>query len=185
LAGYVDRLLLQGSDMCCYTLGDNEGFLSTIPAIVTVILGGFAGVWLKSHRPATKKALGLAGAGLALAGLGILWNPLFPINKNLWSSSFVLAAGGCSTLMLALFYWLIDIQGWKAWAFALMLIGMNSITIYLGQEIINFGGIAKYFVGGVSAYMGNFGGLMMIAGELAAKIGFVWFLWRQKVFLRV
>jgi predicted acyltransferase len=185
LAGYVDRLWLQGSDMCCYSLGDNEGFLSTLPAIVTVILGGFAGVWLKSARPASKKAAGLALAGLLSVGVSLVWNPWFPINKNLWTSSFVLAAGGCSTLMLALFYWLIDIQGWKAWAFPLMLIGMNSITIYLGQEIINFGGIAKFFVGGVSAYMGNYGGLMMIFGELAAKIGFLWFLWRQKVFLRV
>jgi predicted acyltransferase len=185
LAGYVDRLLLHGTSMCCYEFGDNEGFLSSLPAVTTVVMGSFAGLWLLSPRPAAKKALGLFSAGLALFALGWLWNPLFPVNKNLWTSSFALAAAGCSSMMLALFYWLIDVKGWKAWAFLLIVIGMNSITIYLAQEIVNFDGIAKYFVGGASAYAGAYGALVMALGTLTAKIGFLYFLWRQKVFLRV
>ncbi len=184
LTGYVDRMFLYGR-MCCYSFGDNEGILSTIPAITTVVLGTFAGTWLKSSAPAQKKAQGLALAGLAAVIAGYAWNPHFPLNKILWTSSFALAAAGYSALMLAFIYWLMEIQGFKTWAFAFVLIGMNSITIYLGQEIIDFNGIAKFFVGGLASRAGEFGGLISVAGTLAAKIGFLYLLWRQKWFLKV
>ncbi len=184
LAGYVDRVLLSGR-MCCYNFGDNEGLLSTLPAITTVVLGSFAGTWLHSKRPQAKKALGLAGAGLAAVALGYLWSRWFPLNKNLWTSSFALAAAGYSTLMLALFYWLMDIQGRRAWAFAFIVIGMNSITIYLAQEIVDFAAIAKFFVAGLARFAGAYQELVMVAAMLTVKIGALYLLWKQKVFLRL
>lgn len=184
LVGAVDRLLLPGR-MCCYEFGDNEGLLSTLPAICTVVLGSFAGVWLRSQRSQAAKAQGLALAGLAAVALGYAWHPWFPLNKNLWTSSFTLAAAGYSSLLLAFFYWLIDIQGHKAWALALIVIGMNSITIYLGQEIVDFNGIGKFFFAGLARLSGSYQELVLVVATLAAKIGALYFLWKQKVFLRL
>ncbi len=185
LAGYIDRLWLRGGPMCCYEFGDNEGFISNWPAITTVLFGTFAGVWLRSGKKGWGKALGLVGMGLAALSLGYAWNPWFPINKNLWTSPFALAAAGWSFLMLAVFYSLMDVQGWKRWAFAFTLIGMNSITIYMGQQIIDFGHIGDFFVKGAAAHAGAWGDLVRTAGMLAAKIGFLYVLYRQKLFLRL
>src|SRR6185503_15764328 len=114
LVGFLDRLLLMGSRMCCYDFGENEGILSNLPAITTVLFGTFAGLWLRSNRPQLQKVYGLVGAGLAGLVVGYTWDLLFPINKNLWTSSFVCAAAGYSTLALAAFYWLMDIKKWQA-----------------------------------------------------------------------
>lgn len=117
---------------------DPEGLLGTIPAVATALLGVLTGRWLRSYRPPAAKAGRLALAGLALAALGLLWHPLLPLNKNLWTSSFVLLTGGCSAVMLAGFYWVIDVRGWRAWSFPLVVIGMNAITIYVLRRFVDF-----------------------------------------------
>jgi len=107
LAGYIDRRFLPGR-FCCYKYGDNEGYLSTIPAISTTLIGVLTGHWLRSSFSKNKKALGLLGAGAAMLILGRIWNLSFPINKPIWTSSYVLYAAGWSLLLLCFFYWLID-----------------------------------------------------------------------------
>jgi predicted acyltransferase len=110
LAGYLDRHFLPGKIYkSYYGFGDNEGLLSTLPAVATTLLGVLAGHWLLSDRNRWIKALGLALAGGACLGLGFLWSQEFPIIKILWTSSYVLVAGGFSLLLLSLFYTIIDV----------------------------------------------------------------------------
>jgi predicted acyltransferase len=114
---------------------DPEGLVSTIPAIGTGLLGILAGSLLKNSPVSQrKKALRLTIAGIILLGLAQLWNLDFPINKNLWSSSFVLHVGGISLLLLAFFYYIIDVLGYKKWSFYFRVIGMIHL-IYIGRFI--------------------------------------------------
>ena len=183
-ASYVDRLLLPGS-FCCFEFGDNEGILSTIPAIVNVLIGVQAGHLLRSTQSNSKKTLTLiiSGAGLIVGAL--IWNLIFPINKLLWSSSYVLLTGGLSLLLLALFFWIIDVRGWKKWAFFFIIIGMNPITIYVAQRIIGFYAITEFFLEGVVRLFDSIAPLLMALGLLALKWLFLYFLYRKKIFLKV
>ena len=140
LAGYVDRHYLPGKFNGGYyeKYGDNEGLLSTIPAVATALLGVLAGQWLISKRGRWIKAAGLAACGLTCLGAGTLGSSYFPVIKILWTSTFVLVAGGWSLLLLALFYTIIDVIGLRAWAFFFVVIGVNAITIYVAARIIPF-----------------------------------------------
>jgi heparan-alpha-glucosaminide N-acetyltransferase len=114
----------------------NEGGWSTlsfIPTLATMILGLLTGEWLKSNRSEGQKLRGLviAGVGLVLAGLMFQWAGICPIVKRVWTSSYTLYSGGLVVLMLAGFYALIEWKGWRKWAFPLIVVGMNSIAIYL------------------------------------------------------
>ena len=146
LVGYVDRLLIPGK--LYYGYGDNEGLLSTLPAIGTTLLGVLAGHWLRSKRPPLVKVLGLIAAAAVCWAGGEFWGQTFPIIKNLWTCSYVLVAGGYSLALLALFYLLIDVAGFHRWAFFFIVIGMNAVTIYMMQDFVDFRKIAEYFVGG-------------------------------------
>lgn len=107
--------------------------LSFIPTLATMMLGMWAGAWLKSPRSQTEKLKGLvvSGVGLVLAGLVLQWLHVCPIVKRIWTSSYTLYSGGLILLILAGFYAAMDLKGWKAWAFPLIVIGANSITIYV------------------------------------------------------
>ncbi len=186
LAGYVDRHFLPGKIMeTYYGYGDNEGLLSTLPAIATALLGVLAGHWLRCPVSPWRKAAGLATAGLISLAVGSAWGAVFPIVKNLWSSSFVLVAGGWSLLLLALFYTVIDVMGWRRWSRFFVVIGMNAITIYVAQRFIDFPRIARFFLGGLTDLSGELGLIIAMAGILLAKWLFLWLLYRQKLFLRV
>ena len=126
---------------------DPEGLLSTIPAIATTLIGVLAGGWLReSGRNGHVKAAALFIAGAIGLAMGCLWDQSFPINKNLWSSSFVLWTGGLSLILLGLFYLVIDVWGWKKWAFVFVVIGANAITIYVAQEWLNFDALGALLV---------------------------------------
>jgi predicted acyltransferase len=107
--------------------------LSFIPTLATMILGLLTGEWLKTDRSKTEKLRGLvvAGAGLVLFGLIFQWTGICPIVKRVWTSSYTLYSGGLTILMLAGFYALVEWKGWRAWAFPLIVVGMNSIAIYV------------------------------------------------------
>lgn len=184
LSAFLDQKLLP-QPFCCYHFGDNEGILSTLPAIATTLLGALAGQWLRSGAAPKRKAAGLALAGVACLVAGGLWSLAFPIIKNIWTSSYVLVAGGWSLLLLALFYWIIDVRGWRRWAFFFTVIGLNPITIYVLRSQFDFGQIAHIFVRGFLDYFGPFRPLawdfcVMMTGWL-----FLYFLYRQKIFLKV
>ena len=185
LAGYLDRLIIP-LKFCCYTFGDNEGLLSTLPAISTCLLGVLAGHWLRSGKyTPNRKALGLAAAGVACLFLGWVWSFNFPIIKNIWSSTFVLWAGGWSLLLLALFYWIIDVRGYQRWSFYFKVIGMNSITIYMVNRFFNFGVITKIFLHGLLPVFGHYRPIVWECSVIFTMWLFLYFLYRQKIFLRV
>jgi predicted acyltransferase len=188
LAGYIDRLLLPGT---MYTeFNEPEGILSTIPSVSTALLGVFAGHLLRletGRLNGMKKALVIIGAGILSLTLGIAWGTFFPINKNLWTSSFVLYAGGWSLMLLGLFYLIIDVWQVKKWAFFFVVIGMNSITIYVLQHrILRFDIIRDFFLKGIhdlspSALQPFISSL----GYIAVVWLFLWFLYRNRIFLKV
>lgn len=186
LAGYIDRNFLPGKILeKYYGFGDNEGILSTIPAIVTALLGVFAGEWLRSDNKPWTKVGGLLVACMGCLAAGYGWSFLFPIIKNLWTSSFVLVAAGWSLLLLTFFYTLIDVLGWRTWSFVWVVIGMNAITIYIAKSIIDFTKISKYFLTGVSNLADPWQLPVLQAGTLLAMWLFLYFLYKQKIFLRV
>ncbi|MGO8792867.1 MAG: acyltransferase family protein [Terriglobia bacterium] len=185
LAGYVDRLVLPFKT-CCYTFGDNEGLLSSLPAISTCLLGVLAGHWLRSGKyTPNRKALGLAAAGVASLLVAWIWSIDFPIIKNIWSSSFVLWAGGWSLLLLALFYWIVDVKGYQRWSFFFKVIGMNAITLYLVAHFFDFGIITKVFLHGLLPVFGQYQPMVWSCSVIFTAWLFVYLLYRQKMFLRV
>jgi predicted acyltransferase len=186
LGGWVDRHYLPGKILKpYYGFGDNEGLLSTISAIATALIGVLAGQWLRSAAPASRKTILLAVAGAACLAAGELWGRQFPIIKNLWTSSYVLVAAGWSLLLLAVFYGIIDGLKWQAWAFPFVVIGMNAITIYVGMRFIGFDKMTDYFLGGAVHEAGTLGPAVRAAGVLAFEWLFLYWLYRQRLFLRV
>ncbi|HVV55415.1 MAG TPA: DUF5009 domain-containing protein, partial [Mucilaginibacter sp.] len=136
-ASYIDRMFLPGR--LYLGIHDPEGIMSTIPAISTGLLGILAGTTLrKPGLTQETKAIRMTVVGVIFIGLALLWNMDFPINKNLWTSSFVLLVGGISLLLMSLFYYIIDIKGYKKWAFFFKIIGMNSILIYISGKFIDW-----------------------------------------------
>ena len=128
---------------------DPEGLLSTLPAIGSCLLGVFAGLWLKpGQRNGTLKAMGLLGAGVALLVLGYGWGHYSPIIKKLWTSPYVLVAGGWSAILLGCFYFVIDVLGLQLWARPFVWVGMNPIALYLTAHVAHFDRIASSLVGG-------------------------------------
>jgi predicted acyltransferase len=186
LAGYIDRHYLPGKIYkSYYGYGDNEGLLSTLPAVATTLLGVLAGHWLLANRGHWAKAVGLAAAGLTCLALGTLWGQSFPIIKILWTSSYVLVAGGWSLLLLALFYLAIDVLGFRAWAFFFVVIGVNAITIYVAQALIPFDTISARLLSGVARLSGSFGPLIVPIGTIVIEWLLLLHLYRNKIFLRV
>ncbi|MCH7824244.1 MAG: DUF5009 domain-containing protein [Acidobacteria bacterium] len=186
LAGYVDRTLLPGR--LYLGVHDPEGLLSTIPAISTALLGVFAGTLLRREVPGEtrpRKALMLAGAGVGCLLIGYLWGFAFPINKNLWSSSFVLFAGGWSLLLLALFYLVIDAWGYTKWALFFVVIGMNSILIYMAGSFIDVAYTTNFFFEGLLSPFGAGQRVLWWIGFVLVEWAFLYFLYRKKVFLRI
>jgi len=188
LGAYVDRLFLPGK--LHRVVYDPEGILSTIPAIATALLGVFTGQFLrlKSDRwTLPKKGIMLALAGVICLIIGLLWDIVFPINKNMWTSSFVLFAGGWSLLLLSLFYLIIEVVGFKKWALPFIWIGTNSILIYMAAHgVINFEYTATYLFGGLI----NFTPLLwqpvwLGCGILIIQLALVCFLYKKKWFLKV
>ena len=185
-ASYFDRLFLPGK-LYVNNIHDPEGLFSTIPAIATGLLGILTGGFLKnsSFSPSAKAARILV-TGAILIVIAQVWNLVFPINKNLWSSSFALQVGGLSMLLLATFYYIIDVKGYKKWAFFFVVIGMNSILIYMSGQFINWKYTTNAFFEWLIQLAGDPYGILAFAlCYIAVKWGFLYFLYKKKVFLKV
>ena len=186
LHSYIDQKVLPGRiSEEFYGPGDSMGVAGTFPAACSLLLGVFAGYWLKSDRSGRKKTIGLAVAGLACLVVGHVWALAFPIIKHIWTSSYVLWGGGWSLLLTALFYWLIDVKGWKAWSFFFTVIGVNAILVYFGQQVVDFDGIARFFLAGVERLAATLAPLVIPAGALAAKWAALFFLDRRRIYFKV
>ena len=190
LANWIDMHYLPGKKWD--GAWDPEGLLSTLPAIGTCLMGVFAGMLLTNPRMQPgQKSLWLIGAGIASVLAGYLWGLQFPVIKNIWTSSFVLVAGGYSLILLGVMHQLIDVWGIKAWATIFIWIGANAITLYFLNNVASFEQFATRFVGGdMSAFLDSVvtpgaGYLAAYAGGLVVAVVLAGFLYRRKIFLRV
>jgi len=175
------------------TFFDPEGFLSTLPAVAMCLLGVFAGFLIMNQAvPDQRKVIYLISFGIAAAAAGWAWNLQFPVVKKIWTSSYVLVAGGYSAMLLGLFYLVVDVWQKRAWCQPFVWMGMNSITIYLTSNIIGgFRKLATRLVGGdvksfFDAHLGKgFGDMLISITGLLLAFWFVYFLYRRKIFLRL
>ena len=190
LAVWIDAHFLPGRKWM--GTWDPEGLLSTLPAIGSGLIGVYAGMLLRNSRiEAQQKSLWLVGAGIATTLAGYLWGLQFPIIKSIWTSSFVLVAGGYSLILLGAFHQLADVWGLRTWATMLVWIGANAITLYFLNNVANFERFAARLVGGdVGAFLDRAvaPGAARFAANivgLAVAIALAGFLYRRRIFLRV
>lgn len=190
LTNHLDFAYLGGRKYDTYY--DPEGLLSTLPAVASCLVGIFAGLLLRrADLRARQKCAWLAAAGVAALALGALWGLQFPIVKKIWTSSFVLFAGGWSLLLLAAFYYVVDIRGWNRWCQGFVWIGMNSITLYVASALLSFHRVGQRLVGGdVKAFFDSAlgaGGGDLIGAVMALTLVFLLarFLHRRQIFLRL
>jgi predicted acyltransferase len=131
LGSYIDRAVFGTAHLWKQAqTWDPEGLFSTLPAVATVILGVLAGHWIRSDRPAAARIAGLLAVGSAAVAAGWLWGLVFPINKPLWTSSYVLLTGGLACWFLAACYWLADVRGYRRWSHPFFLFGVNAIAAF-------------------------------------------------------
>ena len=183
LVGWFDRTFLPG--ILKQGTYDELGILTQLPAMCLTILGAWAGEILKEQE-LNKKTLKLLLLGVAGVALGILWGLVFPINKHLWSSSFILLTAGMSFLFLAVFYYLIDIRGFRKWAFFFKVIGMNSLVVYYVYRFVDFDHTSNLLFSGIYAPLpDDWHPVFQALGALTLVWLFLYLLYRRKVFVKV
>ena len=184
LVGWFDRTFLPG--ILKQEIFDELGLLTQIPALCLTIFGTLAGEILSRAWLDTKKLKFLAIAGVSAILLGLLWGLHFPINKHLWSSSFILLTSGMSFLFLLLFYLIIDVWKIKKWAFFFQVIGLNSLTIYFAYSFINFPFTSeKLFAGLYAPLPEEWHGVFQTFGAFLLVWLFLYILYRLKIFVKV
>ena len=186
IAFYIDRLLIP-NNILKPGVGDPEGILSTLPAIVTAMLGMFTGRYVKeSSDSGRKKTLKMLAAAVLMAVVTLVWANWFPVIKKLWTSTFVLACGAWSIGLFAIFYYIIDVKGWKKGTVFFQVVGMNSITIYMAQKVIGFWPVTDFFFKGLSGIVpDSCAKLVLHIGYFTICWLFLYFLYRKKCFLKV
>lgn len=198
LAAYLDRLLMDGH--LYRDTWDPEGLLSSLPAVATSLLGIFTGEWLLSDREGKVLTRGLLAAGAVLVPLGLLWGLVFPINKNLWTSSYVVFTAGTALLLLGAMYWAIDVKRWRGWWHTPMVVyGMNAIAVFVASGMLakTMGRIRVGGEDGTSLHGWIYQNLFQSwAGDLNGSLAFavtyvgfwlalMWVLYRKRIFIKI
>jgi predicted acyltransferase len=196
LPSYVDRVVFGTHVWAQAKVYDPEGLLSTVPALATTLIGVLTGHWLRTEKTRYEKAAGMFVVGAICVAIGWAWNAFFPINKALWTSSYVLFTGGLGLQFLAFCYWLIDIKGYRRWAKPFEVFGLNAIALYVVADLI------AVSLGLIKVGEGSLGGWIYdrvfaswaspVNASLAFAICFVlvclglmWILYRRRIFLKV
>ncbi len=185
LHGWIDRAILPGR--LIQKTYDENGILTQLPALCLTLMGSLAGDIFRSKTLSDyRKLLNLIVTGIICVCVGLLWSLHFPINKHLWSSSFIMLTGGMSFLAIGLFYWLIDILNFQRWAFFFTVIGMNSLTIYMSYRFIDFGYTSRLLFSGLYIYSPEkWHPVFESLGALGLVWIFLYILYRLKVFIKV
>jgi len=184
LVGWLDRNFLPGRLL--QKIYDENGLLTQLPALCLTVFGSMAGDILRSDKSDHKKLLYLILAGLAGMVLGLIWSLHFPINKHLWTSSFILLTSGMAFCFISLFYYIIDILNYHKWAFFFVVIGMNSLTIYLAYHFIDFAHTSHALFAGLYAPLPEeLHPAFEALGALALVWSMMYFLYRKKIFIKI
>jgi predicted acyltransferase len=195
LPSYVDRVVFGKHVWAQARVYDPEGLLSTIPAIVTALIGVLTGQWLRTEKTRYEKAAGMFVVGAVLVAIGWAWNAFFPINKALWTSSYVAFTGGLALQFLSICYWLIDIKGYRRWAKPFEVFGLNAIALYVVADVLAvLLGTVK--VGGATLGTRIYDLFASWASPINASLAFaiffvlvclglMWILYQRKIFLKV
>jgi predicted acyltransferase len=199
LGAHIDRALLGGH--LWKPRWDPEGLLSTIPAVSTTLLGLVAGLWLRSEAGADRKAYGLLAAGAAGVAVGVLWDTVFPINKNIWTSAYAVFTAGLGAMFLGLCYWIIDVRGWRGWTKPCVVLGSNAIALYVVSGLLadTLGVITLAGPGGAPMSLGRYlylsyfvplaspknASLLYAVANLAVLFVLLAWMYRRRIFLRV
>jgi predicted acyltransferase len=181
LALYVDDLVLGHFQ-------EGQGWtyiLTNMTFVCSVMLGVFAGDILLSNQAEKKKAGFLAMLGIACVAAGQVWGYWFPVIHHIWTSSLVLFAGGWSFLLLALFYLIIDVWGYKKWAFPFVVIGMNAIAVYVATHLFKFTLIGDVFIGGLAKWVGQWYEFVQQLTALLVVWFILFWMYRKKTFIKV
>lgn len=184
-ASYFDRTVLAGK--LSRGIHDTVGLFNNIAAVATSLAGVLTGNYLKNSRSNdVDKTKWIAVGGLTSLGLAMIWNLDFPINKNMWSSSFVLYTTGWNLLLFALFYFIIDVKGIQRWASFFKVIGMNSILIYMSGKFIQWGYTNKALFQWLGDLIGDpYNAVALAITAVAIKWIFLKFLYNKKLFLKI
>ena len=198
LAAHIDRILMPGR--LWSGTWDPEGLLSTFPAIATCLLGIFCGERLRCGRPGRQLAGEMWIAGAAMVALGLAWDVVFPINKNLWTSSYVVFTAGTALLVLGTMYWILDVARWRrAWSAPLAACGMNSIAIFVASGMAaktmarlpapGTDASSLYdwiFRNGFQSWAGDYNGSLALAlAQVAFWLTVAWLLHRRRIYIRI
>nr|WP_228051597.1 DUF5009 domain-containing protein [Sphaerospermopsis sp. FACHB-1194] len=199
-AGYIDRMILGSQHLYQSGPFDPEGLFSTIPALVTVLIGYFTGSWLQKQQVKTRTSVNLVIWGLGCLIIGILWGFVFPINKSLWTSSYVVYTAGWALLVLALCYEVVEVRGLKKWGFPWEVMGLNAIFLFVGSGVVGRI-LVKTSVGSgkdavatktwiydnlFSAWAGNMNGSLLFAiTNLLLWWLVLYFMYRRRWFLKI
>ena len=185
LANYIDAKYLPGWKWENKTW-DPEGLISTLPAVGTCLIGALMGLFMRNASVSpSRKVKYLILGGAAMVVLGFAWGTQFPVIKKIWTSSYVLVAGGYSCICLGTFYLVIDILKIRRWAQPFVWIGMNPLTLYMASDVIDFEKMARRIAGGsVQELLGPYGELVLYVIGLGLIFCLARFLYTRKIFLR-
>ncbi|HSK71784.1 MAG TPA: DUF5009 domain-containing protein [Pyrinomonadaceae bacterium] len=202
LAAYLDRLILSENHIWKQAkVYDPEGILSTIPAISTTLAGVLTGIWLKTKRSDLDKISGLFFFGVVLTALGWCWHLIFPMNKPLWTSSYVVYTAGLALCFLGFCYWLIDIKGFRKWSKPFVIFGVNALALFVFSGLLTkilslikvagaegkqislqkwiFDNIFLPFASPINA------SLMFAVSYIFLWLFLMWLLYRKRIFIKV
>jgi predicted acyltransferase len=180
------RNLVAAIDVAVLGRTHKEGWgtvISTIPTIATTILGLLIGELLRSTRPQKAKLRIMALVGVAGVVLGFALDPVIPIVMKLWTTSYGLASAGWSCLLFLAFYWIIDVRGYRRWAFPFVVIGMNAVTVYMGRTLVPLTKIVGVFTAGIAASIGSVGPLFQAVAVLVVEWLILYWMYKRKIFL--
>ena len=185
LIGWIDRTFLPGRLL--QGTYDELGLLTQLPAICLTLLGAFTGEILRTNSIADGKKFTqlLITSGICITS-GLIWSLHFPISKHLWSSSFILLTGGMSVGLMAVFYGVIDILNMKKWSFFFVVIGMNSLAIYMLYRFVNFRYTSQLLFQGLYVNLNEkWHGVFETFGAIALVWVLLYFLYRKKIFFKI
>jgi predicted acyltransferase len=190
-ARWIDGFVLSGHMWSVTRVWDPEGLVSSLPAIATTLLGVTCGMLLRTSLTVAEKTAWMFSIGAGLIFTGALMNIWLPINKNLWTSSYTVFMAGMAYAVFALFYWVIDAQGFQSWAKVFIIFGRNAIALFVLSDAVAITMIKMHWVrpvfAGVFAHLGppKIASLSFALAHALLMFLAAWMMWRKRLFLRV